>query len=93
MQRSDADVFEKLTIPAVIQTVTQRISGKIHIREWERVKDMLDNATEKFLAVTDVKVYNFRGEVIHECSFMAINMEHIVWVNPDESDRGIEQPG
>ena len=88
--KREPDVFEKKSVPAVIQTVTQRICGNIHVREWERVKDMLDNATERYIAVTDAKVFNFKGEVIHECPFMAISMEHIVWINPQDIESGCD---
>ena len=86
----------KVSIPSTIQTVTQRIAGDIHIREWQRVKDYLDNATERFLAVTNAKVYNFKGEVLHQFDFLAVNLEHVVWIHPEDAKKVIEeqdQPG
>jgi hypothetical protein len=44
---SDILVIEQ--IPVAIQTVTQRIVGNIHIREWERVNDLLNNLDERFI--------------------------------------------
>jgi hypothetical protein len=78
------DILVKIQIPATIQTVTQRIVGNIHIREWERVKDSLNNLGERFIAVTDADVYNFQGQALQHCAFMAINVDHIVWINPND---------
>ena len=79
-------IQKKVSVPATIQTVTQRIEGEIHIREWQRVKDYLDHGQEDFLAVTDATVYNFKGEVLHRFPFLAINLAHIVWLNPRDEE-------
>ena len=84
MASKDAILQKKVSIPATIQTVTQRIVGDIHIREWQRVKDYLDHSDEEFLAVTNATVYNFKGEVLHQFPFMAINRAHVVWLNPKD---------
>ena len=81
------DVIPKMTIRAMIQTITQRVQGNIHIREWERVKDWINNTEERFLAVTDAVVVNYKGEILHQCSFMIININHIVWMNPDDDEQ------
>ena len=78
------EVVQKRTIPAIIQTMTQQIRGQIYVREWERVKNMLDTTTENFIAVTDAEVLNTRGEVVHRAEFLAINKEHILWLDPNE---------
>ena len=78
------EVVHKKTVPAVIQTMTQTIRGQIHVREWERVKNMLDTVTELFVAVTDAEVINAKGEVVHRAPFLAVNKDHIVWLNPNE---------
>ena len=46
------DIISKVAIPAIIQTVTHRIEGSVHIRLDGRVKDELDR-NEPFLAVTE----------------------------------------
>jgi len=81
----EREKLTKVTVQATIQTMTQRISGAIHILEWQRVKDYLDNLPEKFIAVTNAKVYNFKGEVIAEYDFLAINVENVIWVHPHDS--------
>ena len=85
----DGTVQKKVSIPAIIQTVTQRIDGDIHIREWQRVKDYLDHSQESYMAVTNATVYNFRGEALYQFPFLAINLAHVVWLNP--KDTGQEQ--
>jgi hypothetical protein len=86
--KTTPDVFPKISIPATIQTMTQQIRGNIYVREWERVKHMMDNLQEKFLAITDVEVFNLKGELVHRCKFIALNKESIVWLEPYE-EQGI----
>ena len=76
----------KVTVTATIQTMTQRISGDIHILKWQRVKDYLDNLQEKYIAVTNAQVHNFKGDIISEYDFLAINAESIIWVHPHDSE-------
>lgn len=83
---SDEKLQKKVSVQATIQTVTQRIVGEIHIREWQRVKDYLDHGQEDFLAVTDATVFNFKGEVLHRFPFLAINLAHVVWLNPQDDE-------
>jgi chemotaxis protein histidine kinase CheA len=78
------EVIQKITIPAIIQTMTQQIRGQIYVREWERVKGMLDMPNEQFIAVTDAEVLNTRGEVVHRAEFLAVNKQHILWLDPNE---------
>jgi hypothetical protein len=74
--------FQKLSVNATIQTITQQIRGKIYVRQWERVKTMLDNMVEPFLAVTDAEVYNPRGELVHRSAFLAVQKAQIMWIDP-----------
>lgn len=77
------DVISKASIPAVIQTVTHRIEGFIHVRSGERVKSELDRS-ELFLAVTDAKVFAADGSIFYEASFMSVSRSQIVWVIPND---------
>ena len=79
-----SDHLDKKQVPTTIQTMTQRIVGNIHIREWERVKDAFNNLEERFIAFTDAKIYNFSGQIVHSCKFMAVNIDHVVWINPSD---------
>lgn len=79
------NVITKEAVPAVIQTLTHRVEGYIHIRPGERIKDELDRV-ETFLAVTEARVFDARGSVIHTSDFISINRSHVVWVIPAEED-------
>lgn len=81
------DVVSKATIPATIQTATHKMHGVLHIRQGKRIKDEL-NLDERFLAVTDVVVFNSQGDIQYQAGFMALNINHVVWVIPDEENIG-----
>ena len=49
------DVVSKIAVYATIQTTTNMMRGRIHIRRDQRVKDELDQ-NESFLALTEVNV-------------------------------------
>jgi hypothetical protein len=85
-------VVSKEEVPAMIQTLTHRLHGTIHVRQGERVKDEL-NRDEPFLAVTNVEIYNTRGEVLYRCQFMPINRSHIIWLIPDDQLKPGETEG
>jgi hypothetical protein len=76
------DVISKTPIPAMIQTVTHRIHGNIHIAQDRRLKDELD-LPEKFIALTDAVIYSPNGQVLYQASFLAVQRNEIVWVVPD----------
>ena len=76
------DIIAKTPIPAMIQTVTHRIHGNIHIMHDRRLKDELD-LPEKFIAVTDAVIYLPDGQVLYQASFLAVQRSEIVWVLPD----------
>lgn len=78
------DIVSKAAIPAVIQTITHRIEGYIHVRVDERVKNELDRS-EPFLAVTDAKIFAPDGSLIYQTVFMSVSRSQIVWVVPSEN--------
>ena len=86
------DIISKSAVPAIIQTVTHRIQGSIHVRVNERIKNELDR-DESFLAVTDAKVFNEDGSVLYDAAFMSVARSKIVWVIPTEpaNDEGDKQ--
>ncbi len=77
------DIVSKSAVLAVIQTVTHRIEGSIHVRIHERIKSELD-LDELFLAVTDAKVFAPDGSVLFQTPFMTVARSQIVWVIPNE---------
>jgi len=76
------DVVTKDTLPATIQTLTVRITGDVHVRLQQRLKDEL-NRDGIFIAVTDAVVTNTHGEVVYRSDFMAVNRNHILWLSPN----------
>lgn len=76
-------VVSKHPILATIQTVNNLIRGTMHVRPDARVKDEL-NGSDHFLAVTDAVVYNNQKEELYRSNFIVVNVDHIVWVIPEE---------
>jgi len=77
------EVISKVAINVILQTTTNRIHGKIHIRPSERLKDELDRS-EIALAVTDAKIYDFSGfTLLYTTKFVAVQISQIVWVLPE----------
>ena len=76
------NVITKKPVEVHIQTTTNLIRGKVHIRPDERLKDEL-NQPEKFLAVTDADILNLEGKLVSKVSFLAVNRQHIVWLLQD----------
>lgn len=77
------DIISKVAVSAVIQTITHRIEGAIHVRLDGRVKDELDRP-ELFLAVTDAKVLAADGSVLYKTDFLTVSRSQIVWVIPSD---------
>ncbi|UYN88938.1 MAG: hypothetical protein KIT08_07500 [Anaerolineales bacterium] len=72
-----------LQFPVIIQTQHNRIRGHLHARENERIKDAL-NATEPFIALTHVRIYDINGErELSASDFLALNRTSIIWVIED----------
>ena len=76
-------VVSKKPINVTIQTTSQLIRGKIHIRPEDRVKDEL-NRKDLFIAVTDATVFSAEGKALYHSGFLSVNTEQIVWLIPDE---------
>ena len=77
------DVISKEAVPVIIQTLTHRIQGQVHIRPGERLKDEI-NQGEAFFAVTEAAVFDHAGKQLYRCDFLAINREHIIWLLPED---------
>jgi hypothetical protein len=85
------EYVSKEAIKAVIQTVTNRIEGFIYIRSGDRISDFL-NKSEQFLKVTDATVFDLTGNQVYTCSFVAINLDTVIWIMPiDEKENESSQ--
>jgi len=76
-------VISKHPVDVTIQTAQNIIRGAVHVRHDARVKDEL-NSQDRFLAVTDAVVYNHQQEELYKTSFLVVNIDHIIWVIPEE---------
>lgn len=77
------DIVSKISVPATIQTTTHLMHGHVHVRRDQRIKDELD-ASESFLALTDVSVLGPDGQTLFQTQFLAVQRSHIIWVMPDQ---------
>ena len=76
-------VVSKQPIRVVIQTIQNIISGAVHVRPDARVKDELCSQ-DRFLAITEAIVYNQQNEELYRANFLVLNVNHIIWVIPEE---------
>ncbi len=76
-------VVTKRPVQVVLQTSTNIIRGCLHIRPDSRLKDEISLA-DRFLAVTDVTIYNLAKEELYRSKFLVLNVNHIIWVIPEE---------
>jgi len=77
-------VVSKEPILVVVQTAQNIIHGQMHVRPDTRLKDELNNLRERFVAVTDATVHTLQGDEIYRSSFLVLNVDHIVWITPQE---------
>ena len=75
------DVVSKVQISVMIQTITHRIVGNIHVSQDRRLKDELDLA-EKFVAITEAVIYSPDNQILYQANFLAVQRAEIVWVIP-----------
>ena len=79
------ELVPKIPVHAVVQTTSQLVRGKVHVREGERLKDELDR-DELFLAVTDASIAGPNGQVQFQAPFLAVRRSQIVWIFPDQEE-------
>lgn len=77
------EIVSKFAISAIIQTTMHRVEGDIHVRAEGRLIDEL-NAGERFLAVTNAKIYHQDGSLLYKTNFISISRSEIVWIIPNE---------
>jgi len=75
------DVIAKIPVSVMIQTVTHRIHGNIHVSQDRRLKDELD-LPDIFVAVTEAVIYSSDNQILYQANFLAVRRDEIVWVMP-----------
>ncbi len=82
----------KESVATVIRTTEHMIVGMVHVRPDQRLKDELNNAHDRFIAVTDARVYNASGnELLLESSFLLVEDNHVIFITPLEAIKGGEK--
>ncbi len=79
------DRVSKRQVQVVITTIHGHMRGHVFVLPTQRVKDLLNNDGEQFLAVTDVTSASGEGQSEH-IPFIAINKRHIVTVIPIDEE-------
>ncbi len=75
----------KQPIRVLVQSGNQAIVGTAYVRTENRLLDELNDPMNRFLALTDVRVYGQGSEMLlYTTSFLALNKDHIVAVVPVE---------
>jgi hypothetical protein len=82
-------IINKEQLDVVIHVHTQRILGKVHVRQGERLKDQIGQ-DERYLAVTDATVFDLNGTLLYSIGFIAINHTNILWIAPFDE---VSSPG
>ncbi len=79
----------KTCVEVRIVTILGDVHGYVHITPDQRVKDLLNNGSEQFLAVTNatLQVYNSRDRESQQIEFIALNKQHIVSLIPVDEDK------
>lgn len=73
----------KEPVAAVIHTGEQLIVGSVHLQLDRRLKDELNAAGERFLAITDARVYTKGAErLLYTSALVLVGYNHIVAVSP-----------
>jgi len=81
------EVVSKVSVPALVQTTTHLVRGRVHVRPDERLKNELDR-DELFLAMTDASILDADGRELFRTNFLAVRRNQIVWAMPDEEMKG-----
>ena len=67
----------------IIQTITHKVVGTIHVQTDIRLIDEL-NESNHFIAVTNARILSADEAVLNATDFLAINTDQIVWILPTD---------
>lgn len=81
----------KKAVEVAVVTVHGHARGHVYVLPNQRVKDLLNNPGELFLALTDAVITPAEGPA-EEVPFVALNKQHIVSVVPIDEDKVQHEP-
>ena len=80
------------TVPVEVQLLTTQgyVQGFVHVHPGQRIKDLLNEREEQFLALTNA-IFDAaeNGEAQDEIGFIAINKDYIISAIPIDEDRPV----
>ncbi len=83
----------KQPVASLVRTDHHLMFGNVHIRPDERLKDELNSNRERFLAVTEARVYDAAGEkMLFESELLFVAYEHVVFITPVDVIRNLVNP-
>ena len=81
----------KTRVEVRVLTLQGEVHGYVHLVHEQRVRDLLNNSAEQFLAVTDATIRAQGSLESHSIEFVALNKTHIVSVIPVGEDKAKRQ--
>ena len=54
-----------------------RVEGYIFVNKGQRATDYLNTRDKSFIAVTDAKIYDWKGDLLEQKEFIAVNKDRI----------------
>ena len=73
----------KESIGVAVRTTEHLIVGQVHVRPDQRLKDELNNSMDRFVAITEARVYDSNGiRLLFESDFLIVASEHVIFVSP-----------
>lgn len=79
-------------VKVTIHTTTDKLSGHLHVQPDKRLKDSL-NDSSSFVALTDGEILSSQSGELRLFKFLALNLEHVVWVIEEEKREPKDTPG
>jgi hypothetical protein len=88
----------KMEVEVRIETVQGKVHGYVHLQPGQRVKDLLNNTSEQFLAITQATIHprvesKAGTKTIAtppeptEVEFLALNKQYVISVVPVDEDK------
>ena len=79
--------IHKSRVEVRIATLQGEVHGYLHVMPEQRVRDLLNNTGEQFLAVTDATLRGQGGLESQHIEFIALNKQYLVSVIPIGEDK------